>query len=124
MTEKSIILYVEDNYDNLNLVKKIFLRRPTVNLISAPDARIGIDLARAHRPDLILMDINLPGMDGITAMKYLKTLEETKSIPVIAVSGNALKSEINRALKEGFVKYITKPIKISEFLDTLDGYLK
>lgn len=124
LDQKYTVLYVEDNYDNLNLIKKIFLRRPFINLISAPDARIGIDLARTYRPDLILMDINLPGMDGVTAMKHLKTIKETKDIPVIALSGNALRSEINKALKEGFVHYITKPIKVSEFLDTVDRFLK
>lgn len=117
------LLYVEDSQDNLNLVKKIIQRRPSIDLISAPDAKIGIDLARVHRPDLILMDINLPGMDGIAAMRDLKKIEETKDIPVIALSGNALKTEVEKALQEGFAYYITKPIKVSAFLETIDAFL-
>lgn len=119
-----VTLYIEDNDENLNLMRKIFLRRPFLKLIYASEAKTGIDLARSQHPDLILMDINLPGMDGITAMRQLKSVMETRNIPVVALSANALKTQINNAMKEGFIHYITKPIKITEFLNTLDRLLE
>lgn len=121
---KFTILYIEDNIDNLNLIKEILKSRQDVNFISAPDARIGIDLARSYVPQLILMDINLPGMDGVTAMKYLKKIDETRNIPIVALSANASNSDIDKCMKEGFDNYITKPIVVKEFLKTIDHLLK
>jgi signal transduction histidine kinase/CheY-like chemotaxis protein len=120
---KITLLYVEDNSANLRLVQQILSEREDIHLLSAPEAQLGLDLARAHRPDLILMDINLPGMDGLTAMKHLKTNEETQGIPVIAVSANAMESDIDSAMKAGFDSYITKPIEVDHFLRTLNSFL-
>jgi len=92
LSDEKLILYVEDNPDNLALVKRIFSRKDYVRLISAPDAEKGIDLAKAHKPALILLDINLPGMDGFTAFQKLKNLDETINIPVIAVSADAMEA--------------------------------
>jgi len=121
--EKITLLYVEDNPANLRLVQKILSEREDIHLLSAPEAQLGLDLARTHRPDLILMDINLPGMDGLTALKHLKTYDETEGIPVIAVSANAMESDIDRALKAGFDSYITKPIMVDKFHRTLNIFL-
>ncbi len=119
-----IVLYVEDNPANLKLVESIFEEAfSEVKLLSAPDANLGIELARAHRPRLILMDINLPGMDGVTATRLLKGLEETKDIPVLAVSANAMTKDINRAMEQGFEDYIVKPIDPDKFLKTVEGIL-
>ena len=96
------LLYIEDNPSNLLLVQLILDNRPDIQLLSATDAEEGIDLAREHRPDLILTDIHLPGMDGVTAFKELLSYEETKDIPVIAVSANAIESDIQRTMREGF----------------------
>jgi len=121
--KKFSLLYVEDNPANLSLVEQIFLTIEDVHLFTAPEARLGIDIAESHQPDLILMDINLPGMDGVTALKILKANKKTSQIPVIAVSANAMESDIKSAMKAGFDSYISKPIKISDFLETINKHL-
>jgi PAS domain S-box-containing protein len=114
------LLYVEDNPANLMLVKDIIARRPDIRLLCAMDGKSGIELARASLPDVILMDINLPGVSGIDAMKILALDQSTAHIPVIALSANAIPHDIEKGLEAGFFRYITKPIKVSEFMDTLD----
>jgi CheY-like chemotaxis protein len=118
------LLYVEDNPANLMLVEDIIARRPDIRLLSAKDAKNGIELARASLPDAILMDINLPGMSGIDAMKILRFDHTTAHIPVIALSANAIPRDIEKGLDAGFFRYLTKPIKVNEFMDTLDVTLK
>lgn len=114
------LLYVEDNPDNLLLVEELMLRRPDFCLVSARDGGSGIALARASRPDVILMDINLPGMSGIEALRILAQDPATAHIPVIALSANAEPRAIAKGLQAGFFRYLTKPIKVVEFLQTLD----
>jgi PAS domain S-box-containing protein len=118
------LLYVEDNPANLQLVEQIVARRPDIRLLSAKNGNLGIELARAARPDVILMDINLPGMSGIKAMQILRADTATAHIPVVALSANAIPRDIERGLEAGFFRYLTKPIKVTEFLDTLDVALK
>ena len=117
------VLYVEDNPANLRLVEQIFVARDDIELLSAPEAKLGIEIARHHRPKLILLDINLPEIDGFTALKYLKTFKETRSIPVIAISANASQADIDKALGAGFEAYVTKPIKVDIFIQTIDRIL-
>ena len=114
-----LILYVEDNIANLSLVKDIFSSYPNIKLISAPRAQMGIDLALSQQPDLILMDINMPGMDGTTAMKILRNNESTRKMPIFAVSANALEKDIEKAMEEGFDSYITKPFDVPNFLQAV-----
>jgi PAS domain S-box-containing protein len=114
------LLCVEDNPANLLLVERLMARRPDVRLLSARDGRAGVELARAVRPDVILMDINLPGISGITALRILAEDPFTAHIPVIALSANAMPRDIEKGLRAGFFRYLTKPIKVGEFLDTLD----
>ncbi len=114
------LLYVEDNPSNLKLVKDILSNINNLEVLSANHAQLGIELAQAHQPNIILMDINLPGMDGVTALRYLKQMDETRNIPVIAVSANAMESDIKAALKEGFESYLTKPIQIEPFLEVIN----
>lgn len=121
---RSTVLYVEDSPTNLFLVSEILSTRPNITFLSAANAELGIELARARCPDLILMDINLPGMDGIAATKKLQTHEETRAIPVIAVSAYATEAEKKNAMAAGFKEYVTKPFNISEFLETIDEILK
>ncbi len=121
--KEHVVLYIEDNPANLNMVRKILHRRPNIELLSAPEAQLGLDLARAHRPDLILMDINLPGMDGLTALKHLKGYEESRDIPVIAVSANAMEKDVAKAMAAGFNSYIVKPFDIPKFLGSIDKVL-
>ena len=113
------VLYVEDNPANLLLVKQIIARLPALKLITATDGYGGIELARAARPDVILMDINLPGIGGVEAMKILRSDPATAKIPVLALSANAMPRDVEKGLEAGFFRYITKPIKVSEFIQSL-----
>ena len=91
---------------------------------AAADGNLGIEFARAYQPDVILMDINLPGISGLEAMKILRADPATAHIPIIALSANAMPRDIEKALEAGFFSYLTKPIKVNEFMDTLDAALK
>lgn len=122
--QKYTLLYVEDNPANLMLVEDIIARRPDIRLLSAKDGNSGVALARTALPCVILMDINLPGISGIRALKILADDALTAHIPVIALSANAMPRDIERGLAAGFVGYLTKPIKIVEFMQTLDQALK
>jgi CheY-like chemotaxis protein len=117
------LLYVEDNPANLELVEQLVARRPELRFLSAADGNLGIEFARAYHPEVILMDINLPGISGIEAMKILRADPSTAHIPIIALSANAVPRDIERALESGFFNYLTKPIKVSEFMAALDGAL-
>lgn len=123
-TPMQTLLYVEDNPANLMLVEDIIARRSDIRLLSARDGRGGIALARAARPDVILMDINLPGIGGIDALKVLAADSATAHIPVIAVSANAIPRDIEKGLKAGFFRYLTKPLKVVAFMETLDLAMK
>lgn len=114
------VLYVEDNPANLMLVTKLLARRPDISLLSAKDGRSGVEMAQATRPDVILMDINLPGISGVMALRILAADPSTAQIPVIAISANAMPRDIEKGLKAGFFRYLTKPIKVTEFMDTLN----
>jgi CheY-like chemotaxis protein len=118
------LLYVEDNPANLMLVEQLIARRPDMRLLSARDGNLGIQLARAHQPEVILMDINLPGISGIEALRILRDDPSTAHIPVVALSANAMPRDIEKGLQAGFFRYLTKPIKIKEFMDTLDAALE
>ena len=118
------LLYVEDNPANLMLVEDLIARRPDIRLLSAMDGNHGVELARTSRPDVILMDINLPGISGIQAMRLLRADPATAHIPVVALSANAMPRDIEKGLEAGFFRYLTKPIKVNEFMDTLDVALK
>ncbi|HBF47059.1 MAG TPA: hybrid sensor histidine kinase/response regulator [Shewanella frigidimarina] len=114
------LLYVEDNPANLMLVENIISRRPNLRFLSAADAIQGIEMAHTHQPDVILMDINLPGISGLVALKILRESPITASIPVVALSANAIPRDIEKGLDAGFFHYLTKPLRINEFLKTLD----
>jgi len=118
------ILYVEDNPANLKLVEDILSDYPEIRLFTATHANMGIDMALSLKPDLILMDINLPNIDGIEALRRLNNFEETHAIPVIAMSANAMKKDIDRAMAEGFKAYITKPVDIVKFKNIIEDELK
>ncbi len=118
------VLYVEDNPANLKLIEQLIARRPDLRLISAVDGNRGIELARSRQPDVILMDINLPGISGIEALQILRDDPLTAHIPVVAVSANAMPRNIEKGLQAGFFRYLTKPIKVNEFTDTLEAALE
>jgi signal transduction histidine kinase/CheY-like chemotaxis protein len=118
------LLYVEDNPANLMLVEDLIARRPDIRLLTARDGNGGIKIARASQPDVILMDINLPGISGIKALQILAEDPCTAHIPVVALSANAIPRDIEKGLEAGFFRYLTKPIKVNEFMDTLDVAMK
>jgi PAS domain S-box-containing protein len=118
------IVYIEDNPANLRLVEQLILRRPDLRLLTATSGIPGVDLAVASQPEVILMDINLPDISGIEALKILRGNPATAHIPVIALSANAMPRDIEQGLQAGFFLYLTKPIKVNEFMDTLNMALK
>jgi signal transduction histidine kinase/CheY-like chemotaxis protein len=119
------LLYVEDDPANLDLVEQLIARCPELRLLSAADGKLGIEYARAYQPQVILMDINLPGgISGLEVMQSLRTDPLTAHIPIIALSANALPRDVEKGLAAGFARYLTKPIRIAEFMDTLDAALK
>jgi len=122
-TQRHTLLCVEDNPANLMLVEKLLERRPDIRLLVARDGIRGIETVRAERPDVILMDINLPGISGLVALGILAEDPTTASIPVIALSANAMPADIKKGLAAGFYRYLTKPIKVEEFMETLDSAL-
>ena len=126
MTElelKNSVLYIEDNPANLRLVEQILQSIPNLHMWSAAEPRIGLELAMEHLPDLILLDINLPGMDGYEVLKRLRNEEATRDIPVIAISANAMPKDIKKGEEAGFDGYITKPVNVKELLLTVEGKL-
>ena len=118
------LLYVEDNPANLKLIEQLIKRRPDMRLASARDGNMGIQLARANQPEVILMDINLPGISGIEALRILRDDPATAHIPVVALSANAMPRDIEKGLQAGFFRYLTKPIRVNEFMQTLDAALE
>jgi len=123
-SQKRLLLYVEDNPANLKLIEQLISRHPDLRLLSAMNGRDGIALAIGYVPDVILMDINLPGISGIEAMKILRLDPVTSHIPIVALSANAMPRDIEKGLEAGFFKYLTKPIKVNEFLATLNATLE
>jgi signal transduction histidine kinase len=119
---KKKILYIEDIPANVELVRQVLDRRQDLGLLSASNAIDGIQLAKTKVPDLILMDIHMPGMDGLTAFKKLQTIDVTQGIPVIALTADAMDGDIKKALDIGFKDYITKPINVSKFLKAVDEF--
>src|SRR6185436_5998788 len=118
------LLYVEDNPANLMLIEQLIARRSDFRLLSARDGNLGIQLARANQPDVILMDINLPGSSGIEALKILREDPAIAHIPVVALSANAMPRDIEKGLQAGFFRYMTKPIKVNEFMESLEEALE
>jgi CheY-like chemotaxis protein len=114
------VLYVEDNPANLMLVEQLVARRANLKLLTAIDGYAGIQLARTYQPDVILMDINLPGISGYGCLKILQDASATAHIPVLALSANAMPRDMEKGVEAGFFRYLTKPIKVIEFMEALD----
>ncbi len=120
LKNKRSILYVEDNPANMSLVAQLVARRSDLVLLSAIDGQVGMQMARAYLPEVILMDINLPGISGFSALKLLRKDPTTNHIPVLALSANAMPRDIEKGLEAGFLRYLTKPINVAELMDALD----
>ncbi|MDH5656704.1 MAG: response regulator [Spirochaetia bacterium] len=123
MTKKNI-LYVEDNPANLRLITQVMEKIQGVELISAHTPQLGLDLCDAKEMDLILLDINLPGMNGFEMLEKLRSMNQYKDVPILAVSANAMPGDIAKGKEAGFDEYITKPINIQNFIQTVKEYLK
>jgi signal transduction histidine kinase/ActR/RegA family two-component response regulator len=118
-TRPRTMLYVEDNPSNIQLMRDLMETVPDTKLLIAADPVTGLDLAMGHQPDVIVLDINLPGMSGFDVLARLQDREETKHIPVLALSANALPREIEKGLRAGFRRYLTKPLNVQEFMEAL-----
>ena len=118
------VLYVEDNPANMELVEQLIGRCPDLRMMSAVNGTLGVELARATQPTVIIMDINLPGISGIDALRMLLEDPATAHIPIIALSANAMPRDIAQGMEAGFFRYITKPIRVADFMDTLNAALE
>jgi len=123
MSTKFNVLYVEDNPANMRLVEQLLKTFPDIELVGAETAEEGLEMAQQNAPDLVLMDINLPGMNGYEALVELKKMETVQDVPVIAISANALASDVEKGLEAGFSDYITKPINLQAFFSTIKRHL-
>ena len=121
--EKRTVLYIEDNPANLRLVEQVLSSIPHIYMWSAPEPLLGLELANENIPDLILLDINLPGMDGYQVLDKLRKQDSTKNIPVIAISANAMPKDIEKGKKAGFDGYITKPVNVKELITEVESKL-
>jgi len=117
------VLYVEDMVENLRLVEQVLRQRPSTTVIPAMLAGVALDLARQHRPDLILLDLRLPDMPGEDVMHQLRTDPATRNIPIVILSAYASKKHIDQLLATGATAYLTKPIRVRDLLQTLDAIL-
>jgi CheY-like chemotaxis protein len=105
----------------MELVAQLIRRCPDIRLLTAVNGSLGLEVARAEKPTVILMDINLPGISGTDVMKALRTNPDTAHIPVIALTANAMRRDKEVGLEAGFFRYLTKPIKIADFMETLNA---
>ena len=117
------IVYVEDNPSNVAFMTDLLDDYERVDLVTAPSAEIGIELVRARKPHVVIMDINLPGMSGFDAVKRLQEWPETREIPVIALSAAAMVRDAARIKEAGFYRYLTKPVKVDELSAVLEELL-
>ena len=118
------VLYVEDNPANLKLVEQIVQRHAAVELLMAPSGSLGLDLARSHRPDLLLLDIHLPDIDGFEVLARLRADAQTRHIPVVAVTAQAMPDDVKRVMAAGFDGYLAKPLDLASFDALLDRMLR
>ncbi len=118
------VLSIEDNPSNVDLLESVLSERPDVKLISAPDGPTGLELANTRRPDLILIDIGLPGIDGYEVCRRLRAREDLKATPILALSANAMQADIERGRAAGFDDYLTKPLDVRLFLSHVDRLLQ
>jgi CheY-like chemotaxis protein len=118
-SSRRTILYIEDNLSNLKLVERLVQRLPGVRLIPAMQAKLGVELAREHHPDLILLDLHLPDLHGGEALARLKSDPDTASIPVVVLSADATPGQVGVLMQAGAADYLTKPLDIELLLETV-----
>jgi CheY-like chemotaxis protein len=119
-----VILYIEDNLSNLKLLQMLLEGYPAVSLLPAMQGHVGLDLAQVHKPDLILLDLHLPDISGLDVLWRLKQNEETARIPVVVISADATKGQIERLKEAGASDYLTKPLHLETFLSVVSSHLE
>jgi PAS domain S-box-containing protein len=117
---RRLVVYVEDNPANVTFMRDLLAEFEALELVTAPTAEMGIELARGRRPDVVIMDINLPGISGVEALRILREDPNTRDIPVIAMTAAAAEKERQRGLQLGFYRYLTKPVKVDELIAVLE----
>jgi CheY-like chemotaxis protein len=117
------VLYIEDNLSNFDLVKRVLKQYPQVRLLPAMQGRLGLDLARRHRPDLILLDLHLPDIPGNEVLQRLREAPETRATPVIMITADATAGQAARLIEAGARAYLTKPLDVKQFLTLIDEFL-
>ncbi len=118
------VVYVEDNPANIELMEMVFSAFGNIRLLTSPTGELGIELIRASRPDLIILDLNLPGMDGFEVLRLVREMEEGQNIPAIALTAAASRQDIRRGMEAGFIHYLTKPFAIEALVDTMRDVFK
>jgi CheY-like chemotaxis protein len=118
------VLYIEDNVPNLELIDQILARRPGIKLLAAMQGRLGIELASKHRPDLILLDLHLPDIPGNEVLRLLREDRRTREIPVVVISADATRGQVERLLEAGARAYLTKPLDVPHFLTLVSDILR
>ena len=121
--ESFVVLYIEDNLSNLTLIQRLLVHRPEVRVLPAADGRRGLELSRADRPDVILLDQHLPDIPGEEVLRRLKETPETRQIPVVMISADATVGRVGRVLAAGARAYLTKPLDVRKLLALLDEIL-
>jgi CheY-like chemotaxis protein len=122
--DKQMVLYIEDNPANLKVVEALFQYHSNLYLLTASNGRSGIEQARQYQPNVILLDIHLPDINGFNVLSLLREDDRTRNIPVVALSADAMPLDIERGMKAGFTDYLTKPIKLDLLMQTLDKVLE
>ena len=118
------ILYIEDDIANVTLVERILELRPGLKLKHADHGQLGIELAKTENPKLILLDLNLPDLNGADVLQVLQSKPETSPIPVVILSANAIPTQIERLLASGARNYLTKPFELDQFLAVVDEWIQ
>jgi CheY-like chemotaxis protein len=118
------VLCIEDNVSSVKLLERVLEQRPNVRMLAATQGSLGLDLARLHHPDLILLDLNLPDMHGRDVLDQLRHDPETANIPVVVLSADATPGQIARLMDAGANDYLTKPINVAKTLEVLDEVLE
>jgi CheY-like chemotaxis protein len=124
LADSRVVLYVEDNLSNFKLIERVLAHRPHVSLLPAMQGGLGLELARKHQPDLILLDVHLPDIDGDEVLRRLQGDPLTQKIPVIMISADATPRQMERILGAGAAAYLTKPLQVGQFLKLLDETLE
>lgn len=124
IAKKDVVLYIEDNKANLKLVEKVVQKRLGYTFLAAPDIETGLAIAREHKPDIILMDLHLPGINGIDGKKLFAADVVLQHIPIVALSASAMQNDIEQAMTAGFNKFLTKPVDMQDLKETIQLFIE